>query len=345
MNNSQSLLISIIVPAYNVQPYIERTVRSLFAQTYSSLEIIVVDDGSTDETIDVLNALQKEDSRLKIIQQENSGVTKARFAGIKQAHGNYIGFIDGDDYAEPEMFEILLKNAIQYQADISHCGYRMIVGNRTDYYYNTGKIIQQDHQKGLHDLLSGDFVEPGLVNKLYKSNLLQRFLACDEMDLTIKNNEDLLMNCYLFNKAQKSIYQDICPYHYIVRQNSATSGIFNEHQLKDPLKVLNNIRETFKGNEELTGIIDRRILARYITVATMQFSGNPKFKEYQSTIKKSMRPIFWKVLFGQYSLKQKIQYLTATFIPKFYRTVYKKYALLRKYDIKYKPEGNLQYKN
>lgn len=160
MQNSNSQLISIVVPAYNVEPYIERTIRSLFAQTYQNLEIVAVDDGSTDGTAKILTALQKEDIRLKIICQKNSGVTKARFAGIRQATGEYIGFSDGDDYVEPEMFEILLKNAIQYQADISHCGYRMIVGNRTDYYYNTGKIIQQDHQKGLHDLLSGDFVEP-----------------------------------------------------------------------------------------------------------------------------------------------------------------------------------------
>ena len=87
------------------------------------------------------------------------------------ANGDYIGFVDGDDTVDEEMFEVLINNAIKYNADISHCGYKMVFPSRIDYYYNTGILVEQDNQLGLKDLIMGSRVEPGLVNKLYKRDL------------------------------------------------------------------------------------------------------------------------------------------------------------------------------
>lgn len=101
-------IISIVIPVYNAAPYIERSLGSVLAQTYRELEIIVVDDGSTDATPEILRRFASSDDRIKVITKENGGSSSARNAGLKQATGEYLGFIDADDYIEPDMYENLL---------------------------------------------------------------------------------------------------------------------------------------------------------------------------------------------------------------------------------------------
>ena len=120
--------------------YIGRCLDSILAQTHKRIEIIIVDDGSTDGTGIIIDQYASIDQRIIPIHKENGGVTSARIDGIKKASGEYLGFVDGDDYIEPEMFEKLLDNAIKYDADISHCGYQMVFPGRVEYYYNTGRI-------------------------------------------------------------------------------------------------------------------------------------------------------------------------------------------------------------
>lgn len=131
--------------------------------------------------------------------------------------------MDGDDLIAPEMYQRLIKNALEYDADISHCGYQMVFPNgRVDYYYNTGRLVEQTHAESLRDLLEGAFVEPSLWNKLFRKTLFVELQA--KMDLSIKINEDVLMNYYLFKAAQRAVYEDFCPYHYVLRKGSAATS-------------------------------------------------------------------------------------------------------------------------
>ena len=198
--------VSIIIPAFNIAPYIGRCLKSVLSQTLKNIEVIVVDDGSTDNTVKEISSYANNDDRIRLIKKKNGGVTSARLAGVRESRGEYIGFVDGDDFIEPDMFEHLLKNAIKYHAAISHCGYQMVFPNRIDYYYNTGRIIQQDTLAGLKDLISGTFIEPGLVNKLFHRNLFEGIINNDLMDLKIKYNEDLLMSDVNY---QKKLMQSI----------------------------------------------------------------------------------------------------------------------------------------
>ena len=166
-------LLSIIIPAFNIEQYISRALDSLINQSYKNIEVIVVNDGSTDSTGGIIDSYVKKDNRIKVIHKNNEGVSIARNTGIHLAKGDYIGFVDGDDTVDDDMFETLIKNAIDYNADISHCGYKMVFPSRTDYYYNTGDIVIQDNQEGLKDLLKADRVEPSLNNKIYKSSLFK----------------------------------------------------------------------------------------------------------------------------------------------------------------------------
>lgn len=238
-------MISVIVPAYNLENYISRTLDSILAQTYNDIEIIVVNDGSNDNTGSIIDKYAKENpGKVNAIHIENSGVTKARLVGVCEAQGDWIGFVDGDDVIEDDMYEHLMNNAIQYNADISHCGYRMVFDDgRVNYFHNTGKIIKQDRDKGLTDLLNGSMVEPGLWNKLFRKTLFDNIINGHLMDEKIKINEDLLMNYILFSNADKSVFEDFCPYHYIVRRTSATRQNLNKYKIYDPIKVKRKIIE------------------------------------------------------------------------------------------------------
>ena len=244
--------ISVIVPAYNIEPYLGRCLDSLLAQSYPELEIIVTDDGSTDSTGALLDRYAAEHPQIIAIHQKNGGVTSARLAALKRAGGDYIGFVDGDDLTEPGMFETLIGDAEQYGAEIAHCGYPMVFPNgRIDRYYGTGRIVDQNGETGVLDLLRGDFVEPGLCNKLYRRELIEQFLAEDRMDWTIRINEDLLMNFLLFSRAKKAVFRDECLYHYMLRKGSASKAEIQPYKLLDPQRVLHRIWTATEGREQL----------------------------------------------------------------------------------------------
>ena len=267
---NEEILISVIVPAYNVEPYIARCLDSILNQTHRNLEVLVIDDGSTDHTSLIIDEYAKKDSRIKVTHKKNGGVSSARIEGIQQANGDYVGFVDSDDYIESDMYEFLLSNAIMYNADISHCGYqRVFPKKRIDYYYNTGKVVLQDNMKGLHDLLTGEFIEPGLCNKLFNKKLIKDFEKSELWDSEIKINEDLLANYILFKKSKKSIYEDKCPYYYMMREGSASTSKINEYKLRDPFNVMKKINEDVQDISELRSITRERLIRLMIDISTL----------------------------------------------------------------------------
>ena len=229
-------MISVIVPVYNLEKDLPRCLDSICTQTHRELEIIVVDDGSRDGSRAVIEVYARRDVRIKPIFKENGGVTSARLRGISESTGAWVGFIDGDDEIEPQMYERLLENAAKYNADISHCGYQMVFSDgRVNHFYNSGVIREQDSATAIRDLLEGTLVEPGLWNKLYRRELFAGL--AERMDSSIRINEDLLMNYYLFSAAERAVFDDWCPYHYIVRTGSASRARLNEHKIYDPIRV------------------------------------------------------------------------------------------------------------
>lgn len=328
--------ISIIIPAYNIENEITRCVESILGQTYHNIEIILVNDGSTDGTLNVLQELSQRDPRIRVINKSNEGVTRARLDGVKAATGDWIGFVDGDDYVEPMMFETLLENAYQYDADISHCGYQMVFPSRVDYYYNTGRVVQQDHITGLKDLLIGAFIEPGLCNKLFKRDLFKKIIESNAMNLEIRNNEDLLMNFYLFREAKKSVFIDRCFYHYIVRPCSAATGTMNEHKLSDPIKVRRIIYGAVSTEPELSKIMEEKIAETLIFLSTMPISEDPDLiKRHRAAARKELREMLPGLLGEKHSKRTKILATWAALWPWSYCAVHKIYAHMRGSDKKY----------
>ena len=254
--------ISIIIPAYNIASLLGRTLDSVLAQTYRNLEVIVVDDGSTDGTDAIIDEYATRDSRVKAIHKENGGVSSARLAGICASTGEWIGFVDGDDYVEPEMFAHLLTNALMHNADISHCGYQMVFPDgHIDMYHNTGRKAYMDRASGVYALLRGDLVEPGLWNKLFRRHVVTGFESSPLWDSSIRINEDLLMNYILFDRAESSVYEDIPFYHYVLRPDSAaTTKKPALHKVQNPLRVAELILEDAKKDAAAYSLAVERYL-------------------------------------------------------------------------------------
>nr|WP_176790360.1 glycosyltransferase [uncultured Ruminococcus sp.] len=272
-----NIKISLIVPCYNIRKYLPRCIESILAQTYKNLEIILISDGSTDGTDEVIREYAKKDSRIIPIFKQNSGVSDTRNRGLDIATGDYIGFVDGDDYIEPEMYETLLKNAIENNADISHCGYQMVFPSRVDYYYNTGKKVIQDNKKGIRDIIVGDYVEPSPCIKIYRKNIVNNL----RMPINIKINEDVLFNFYAFVNSKKSVYEDLPFYHYILRKGSAATSKINQNKLFDPVRVRKEIFEYSLKNldNEIQSVAYSSYLNSIINL--YRVVSNSKLKEYK----------------------------------------------------------------
>ena len=252
--------ISVLVPAYNVALWLPSCLDSILAQTYQNLEIIVVNDGSTDNTGTILDSYAKKNRRIVAIHQKNAGLVAARETGIAHATGDYVTFVDGDDTIAPDMYEHLMANALKYKADISHCGMDFVFPDgHIEPHYGTGRLLVQDNIEGLRDLLIGELVEPSLCTKLYARHLVTN--SC--LDKSVLNNEDLLRNFTLFSRANRIVFEDFCGYQYFQRPGSMS---------KDSSKALQNLKHILRArklivdnsSEELYPYAMRLWLSTYI---------------------------------------------------------------------------------
>lgn len=208
-------LISIVLPIYNVENYIEKCMESVLNQTYKNIEIILVDDGSPDNCPIICDQYVKEDNRVKVVHKENGGLSDARNAGIKVANGDYITFIDSDDYVDKDYVEFLYNTIEETDADIAIGGHRVI--------YDSGKIIEKEtHEnsvlepkKVLERILYDDGIDLSAWGKLYK-----RYLFNDIKFPKGRLFEDSATTYMLVDKANKIAINSISKYNYIIRKNS-----------------------------------------------------------------------------------------------------------------------------
>ncbi len=210
-------LISIIIPVYNTKKYLERCIESVRNQTYKNLEIILVDDGSTDGTGDLCDEYKKLDSRIVVLHKENGGQGTARNLGINVANGEYIAFVDSDDWIEADMYEELHNNLKKYDADISCCN------NGLEKTGDTGVIKCFNQEEIMREHLNnnkGTGHSP--CDKLYKSSVFDgvRFLET-------RAYEDCGTIFKLLFNAKKVVYEDTTLYHYEYHDNSTMSQSFS----------------------------------------------------------------------------------------------------------------------
>lgn len=220
-------LISIIVPVYNVEQYLDQCVQSIVEQTYSNIEIILVDDGSTDNCPAMCNSWAEKDTRVKVIHKTNGGLSDARNAGLAVAKGEYVGFIDSDDYISKDMYELLLNSILDNNSDISICGIQLFWEDGTE-----PKMLSADgsyvlnKEEALLSVINESLIKQPVVYKLYKYNLIK-----DLLFPVGKYHEDVFWTYLAVARAENiSIFDNPC-YFYRQRNNSIMNSSYSLKRL------------------------------------------------------------------------------------------------------------------
>lgn len=253
-------MISVIVPVYNAEQYLEECIKSILAQTYTDLEVICVNDGSTDSSLSILNSFAVLDDRIKVINQKNSGVSAARNRGIDEARGDFITFVDSDDALGPEMYKTLIPIFEKEGAQIVHCGYCRIEQDGTRKNITGSKrYLIQSPEEAITCILNGELFVGSLWNKLYKKELFQSIRLAED----IRINEDILVNVQLFMEAKRTVFFDVPLYYYYDRMRSVTSNTGSIDKAKDCVQVSERIFEMLKDSG-LLGVAANRLLTSLI---------------------------------------------------------------------------------
>lgn len=237
-------LISVIVPIYKVEQYLEKCVNSILAQTYSNLEIILVDDGSPDNCPQICDNLAKQDKRIKVIHKPNGGLSDARNVGFESSTAKYVTFVDSDDYLNYNFIETLYNNLLNTNADMSIIGYQEVFEDST---VNQSEILQSevlcfDDSNKFEQLCAKHKLNFIIAwGKLYNRNLF------DKIKFPVgKINEDEFIAHHIIDTCHKICFENVPYYYYLQRQNSIMHTTFTERNLhvfealEDRLAFFNN---------------------------------------------------------------------------------------------------------
>lgn len=239
-------LVTIVVPMYNVEKYIEKCLNSLINQTYKNIEIIIINDGSKDNSLSIAEKKAKGDSRIKIISQPNQGLSAARNAGIDNASGSYICFVDSDDFVHQDYVKLLLECILKNEADISACGFFYIdeEGNKWKRKEKENKLY--NNEEALKDIFSKEQnTEIMTWNKLYKIQLFRD----NKIYFPIgRYHEDNFTTYKLYYYAKKIVMISNELYYYLQRNNSIMGQKFNKKRL-DIIDAIEETKNFFKDKE------------------------------------------------------------------------------------------------
>lgn len=218
--------ISVVVPIYNAEAYLEKCLNSILAQTYENLEIILVNDGSKDKSLELMEKYKNQDARIIIINKENGGVSSARNRGIEAATGKYIIFIDADDYIENNMFEVLEEDLFKNNVDMSMCGYRNVDSNGNILYES--KPMEEkyfDAKTFRHNLFKGDYYRDLICNKLFRLEIIKENNIRFREDIHLNENVLFLLDFSKF--AYRYSFGNEMLYNFLYNVNGATHARFN----------------------------------------------------------------------------------------------------------------------
>ncbi|KIL49366.1 glycosyltransferase family 2 protein [Jeotgalibacillus soli] len=228
--------ISIIVPVYNVEHYLPRCIDSLLHQSIQDIEVILVNDGSTDTCKEICDIFAQKDSRIVVIHKKNGGLSDARNTGLTIAKGEYVGFVDSDDWVDLSMYEVLYNLCIQLNSDISTCLIKNVGKNKKQKNRASNKIEIYDSQKAIHSLYKGTLSGFSACNKIYKKKLFKNIEFPKG-----RVYEDAAVMYRLFNLANKIVFINAPLYMYEHRENSITRSNFSEKRFD----IVPNYYETY----------------------------------------------------------------------------------------------------
>lgn len=325
---SEQPLISIIVPVYNAQSYLSNCIDSLIGQSYKNLEIIFVNDGSTDNSLNVLKKYKEKDSRILIIDKKNAGVSAARNDGMKVSSGQYVMFVDSDDWIDTVTCEKAISTLLEKKADIVMWSYVSESENRSakkeifigEHVFEGDSIKEKLHRRFI-GLVDEELEHPELADslcpvwgKLYRKDLISEIAFVDLNK--IGTYEDGLFNLFVFEKPNKVVYLPEYFYHYRrSTTESVTSGYRKRlfEQWQTLFTVMRNYIKAKKLPDIYKTALDNRIALSILGLGLNEISSKksifgkikelkriislPEFRSAYKNLNYSYFPIHWKVFY------------------------------------------------
>ena len=335
-------LISIIIPVYNASKYIDKCLKSIIEQTYKTLEIIVIDDGSTDNSTNIIKKFFENDERIRLIQKKNSGVSDSRNVGIDNSHGKWICFVDSDDYIEKDYIEQLYNYAIKSKVDIVYSGIREINGTEVILKTNSCGIKmleKRDIKKLMCSLIDNCSLENSNINlqvlgypvgKLFKKSIVKDI----RFERKISIREDALFNMDILDNVQKILLIEYAGYNYIIHSSSAM-GRFHSNYDKEVFSYLEKCKvrcESYNLGEQSYNIAVLYAYMMWIKLFLMHRNSNIDKRERKKILKKSFNNQVWYDAFynvDENKLKFQYKLLQKLYINKSYKGIQLLYLISR----------------
>lgn len=313
-------LISVIIPVYNVEKYIHTCIDSIISQTYKNIEIILVDDGSEDNSGHICDVYAKSDSRIKIIHKENGGLSDARNVAIDIARGDFITFVDSDDFVETDYVEYLYKLISKYSADLSICNISKIFEGKESKKQIISNDIQTQYnaQEALSDMMYQKKFDTSACAKLYRTELFKEIRYPKG-----KYYEDLATEYKLFSKCNKIVHGSLIKYYYLIRKNSITTSEFSIKRME----LIDIAEEMLDFISTKYPDIKKSAISRYVSANFQILLQAPKekdqFKAEKKRIINNIKKYRKTVLFDKNSrIKNKIAIIGSYISISFTRFIY-----------------------
>lgn len=314
--------LSIVVPVYNVEDYIHECIQSILSQTFKDFELILVNDGSTDRSGAICDEHAEKDQRIRVIHKENGGQSSARNRGIDAAKGNYIGFIDSDDWIEPEMYEILYTRLVENDADISACNMMQYEKGETKHLYcHKTDDVSYDRDSAMDELYLNERLTFSPCNKLYKKALFEGIRFKEGYIL-----EDMDFSYRMMHQAGKIYYTGQALYNYRYNEKSTMRKIFSKKRL-DEFEVRKNMYLFYQKNypnraNELYAEWFLTGLMLYISIEKYYQHEKKQYKYLINIDRKKLRPLLFK---EDYDRKKKLLLAMGVVSPKLLVRFYRLY--------------------
>lgn len=322
-------MISVIVPIYNSGKYLKKCIESIVNQTYKDLEIILVDDGSVDKSGSICDEYADKDKRIKVVHQENKGLSAARNAGLRIAKGEYITFIDSDDYIEHDTYECVFSAINKYDSDLIFFREKSVNESGETIYISgdapTGKIYEISHADAV-DLVVGRQIN-GMCDKVYKQEILK--------DLFFKEGymygEDFMYNLVALTRVKTVSYVDEIKYSYVSNSSSVTHRSFNANsfdQIYFKDEVARIVGENFPQHLEVCkkrAFLARLRVCRPIYNENLQKQYKEKLNEFDGYMRMNFKSVQ-----KQMSVLELVEYRLYMNFKPFYKVFSKIVKSLRK---------------
>lgn len=262
--------ISVIIPVYNLRDYLDLCLESVCAQTYDCLEILLIDDGSTDGTAQLCDHWAVRDSRIRVIHKENGGLGGARNLGLKNATGALITFVDGDDWLEPDAYQAMVSAMDQYQADIVCSGQMKTVPAEAECF--------SGEEASVHMLQDSRPVRVVVWNKLYTAAMIREFSFPEDQTV----GEDQMYVARVLLKCRRCVWLNRTLYHYRFRQGSLSHSTCPQIKLKEDTNVRQQrIRFYQQAGKEFLARLSQWEMLRFVLDETMYVERNTGYSDLQ----------------------------------------------------------------